>query len=132
MSGKVREQGEKVRRFILEHLDGHGSDIVAVTAAKFDITRQAVGKHLQRLREQGAVAMEGTTRSPRYRLAPLSVQEFSYAINGTLAEDLIWSRDIKHALGDLPDNVMNLWHHGFTEMFNNAIDHSGAPRLRWS
>lgn len=130
MSGKVREQGEKVRRFILEHLEGHGSDIVALTATKFSITRQAVGKHLQRLREQGAVAMEGTTRSPRYRLAPLSSHKFSYPINAALAEDLVWSRDIKHALGDLPENVMNLWHHGFTEMFNNAIDHSGGTLIR--
>ncbi len=29
-------------------------------------------------------------------------------------------------LGKLPDNVASIWHYGFTEMFNNVIDHSGA------
>lgn len=130
MSSKVRDQSEKVRRFILEHLDRHGSDITARTAAKFAISRQAVAKHLARLREQGLVVMEGTTRVPHYRLACLSSQAFCYAVDATLAEDLVWSRDIKPALGELADNVLNLWHHGFTEMFNNAIDHAGGRTIR--
>lgn len=130
MGGKVREQGEKVRRFLLENIERQGTEITALAVKKFGISRQAVGKHLQRLREQGAIWMEGTTRSPRYRLAPLNSTEFAYAIGASLAEDLVWTRDIKPALGDLPANVMNLWHHGFTEMFNNAIDHSGGKSIR--
>ena len=43
-----------------------------------------------------------------------------------LAEDIVWTQDIRPVLGDLPDNVLRLWQHGFTEMFNNAIDHSGG------
>ena len=27
-------------------------------------------------------------------------------------------------LGEMPNNVLNIWYYGFTEMFNNAIDHS--------
>jgi anti-sigma regulatory factor (Ser/Thr protein kinase) len=32
-------------------------------------------------------------------------------------------------LGALPDNALDIWHHGFTEMFNNAIDHSGGETV---
>ncbi|MGH8185410.1 MAG: STAS-like domain-containing protein, partial [Steroidobacteraceae bacterium] len=30
---------------------------------------------------------------------------------------------------EMPDNAMRIWHHGFTEMFNNAIDHSEGTQI---
>jgi DNA-binding transcriptional ArsR family regulator len=129
MSSKVRVQGEKVRHFILANIEAHADDIAALTASKFEITRQAVGKHLKRLAEQGAIDVEGSTRARRYRLAPLSSQHFDYDITAGLAEDVVWTQHIRSALGDLPGNVLNIWHHGFTEMFNNAIDHSSGTHI---
>jgi DNA-binding transcriptional ArsR family regulator len=129
MSSKVREQGEKVRRFILDNVEDHNSDIASLVSAKFGITRQAVNKHLLRLREQGTITMDGSARAPLYKLAPLSEARFVFTIKPGLAEDLVWSEHVKPALGDLPDNVLNIWHHGFTEMFNNAIDHSGGTLI---
>jgi anti-sigma regulatory factor (Ser/Thr protein kinase) len=32
-------------------------------------------------------------------------------------------------LGDQPENVMDIWQYGFTEMFNNAKDHSGGSQI---
>lgn len=129
MSSKVREKGEQVRQFILQHIETHEGDVAALAAKKFSITRQAVNKHLLRLREQGTITKDGSARAPKYRLAPLFVARFSYTITSALAEDLVWSQDIKQALEPLPDNVLNIWNHGFTEMFNNAIDHSGGKEI---
>jgi len=50
-------------------------------------------------------------------------------ITPELAEDVVWVDQIRPALGQLPDNVMNIWHHGFTEMFNNAKDHSEGTEI---
>lgn len=129
MISKVREKGELVRRFILEHIENHSDDIAALAAEKFGITRQAVNKHLTRLREQGTITKEGTGRSSTYRLVPLFEQTFLYPITDALAEDLVWRKDIKDTISPLPDNVLNIWHHGFTEMFNNAIDHSSGTQI---
>ena len=74
MISNVRSKGESIRRFILENVERHNGDIAALAAAKFEITRQAVNKHLLRLREQGALLKEGNTRSPKYRLAPLATK----------------------------------------------------------
>ncbi len=41
-----------------------------------------------------------------------------------LEEDVVWREYDIQQLGELPDNVLNIWHYGFTEMLNNAIDHS--------
>ena len=129
MSGRVRAQGERVRQFILDNVGAHESDLVAHVAGKFSITRQAVNKHLQKLNEQGAMANEGTTRAPRYRLTTTETLSFSYPIRPGLAEDRVWARDIKPTIDHLPGNVLNIWNHGFTEMFNNAIDHAGASKI---
>lgn len=29
----------------------------------------------------------------------------------------------------MPENVLDIWQYGFTEMFNNAIDHSGGKTI---
>src|ERR1700733_3029510 len=126
---KARAKGEDVRRFIIDHVDAHAGDIAKRAASIFGITRQAVHKHLWRLVEEGVLTESGQTRSHTYQLATLSEWENSYPIVAGLAEDVVWMREIRATLGELPDNVLLLWQHGFTEMFNNAVDHSEGPRI---
>ena len=122
----VRAGGEPIRRFLIENIDAHPADIVKVASEKFGCTRQAVHKHLQRLVAEGAVVVSGNTRSKRYALASLVQWKKDYFLAGKLEEDLVWRNDVKPQLGNLPENVLKIWNFGFTEMFNNVIDHSGA------
>jgi anti-sigma regulatory factor (Ser/Thr protein kinase) len=100
-----------------------------VTAAKFGCSRQAVHKHLQRLTAEGAITESGQTRSKEYQLAPLVQWHKDYDVAPDLAEDAVWRTDVAPLLGMLPENVQSIWHYGFTEMFNNVIDHSGATQV---
>ena len=129
MSSKVREQGEKVRSFILEGVLRKDKDVVAATMRKFDITRQAVNKHIRRLKELGSISVSGSTRTPQYSLCEMERKEFLYPMSADLAEDIVWSTDIRPFIEPLPDNVLNIWNYAFTEMFNNAIDHSGGSEI---
>lgn len=129
MTSKVRQQGERVRAFILKEIDARAEDVVTATCRKFDITRQAVNKHIKKLKNDGAVHVAGSTRAPLYSLSSVVELGFQYALKPGLAEDIVWSKDIRPAIEPLPDNVMNIWHYAFTEMFNNAIDHSGAQTI---
>lgn len=126
---KVRAGGEAIRKFIIESLGEHPRDIVRLTAEKFGCTRQAVHKHLQRLITDGSVTETGQTRNKTYHLAPLAKWSKQYLLAHGLAEDAVWRNDIAELLGKLPENVLNIWHYGFTEMFNNVIDHSGATAV---
>jgi len=126
---RVYSRGEDICRFILGHVNKHPSDIAKVTASHFQITRQGVNKHLQRLVSEGSLHIEGNTRSRIYKLAPLAEWVKGYSIESGLEEHRVWTDDMKPALGKLPDNVMNIWNHGFTEMFNNAIDHSEGKEI---
>jgi anti-sigma regulatory factor (Ser/Thr protein kinase) len=126
---RVRARGEDVRRFILGHVEKHPSDIAKVTAEHFGITRQAVNKHLQRLASEHALTETGQTRNRVYKLGSLVAWRKKYPIATGLAEDVVWRNDIRPVLGELPDNVADIWHYGFTEMLNNAIDHSGGTEI---
>ncbi len=119
----VRDRGETIREFIINNVEAHANDIVALVADQFDISRQAVNAHIKRLIEQKSIIAEGNTRNRTYKLHPLVEHTESFKLLG-LEEDRAWREIIRPKLGALPDNVMDIWDYGFTEMLNNAIDHS--------
>lgn len=121
---RVRARGEAVRHFIVANVEKHPRDISRVAAQKFGISRQAVNLHLRRLGDEGALEAKGTTSNRRYALAPLSTWNEVYFIADHPTEDRVWYRDIAPHLGSVPQNVSDIWHYGFTEMFNNALEHS--------
>lgn len=122
----VRKRGEEIRQFILDHIDQHPEDIAKLTCENFGISRQAVNRHIQQLVADGLVVCEGTTRNRRYTLKPLLCWEGRYRLEASLEEDRVWRADIAPRLGELPRNVMEIWYYGFTEMLNNAKDHSSG------
>lgn len=119
----VRNRGETIRQFIVAHVEEHAGDIVTVTAEQFGISRQAVNGHIRRLVNQNLLVGEGNTRNRIYKLQLQLKIEKIYSLQG-LREDVAWREFIRPNLGDLPANVEDIWHYGFTEMLNNAIDHS--------
>lgn len=130
----VRSRGEDVRRYIIDNVEQYPKNIARRTAEKFGITRQAANKHLRRLVQEKALNESGETRSRVYKLATLSEWRKVYAVadrhaSPPLAEDIVWRTDILPVLGQIPDNVRNIWMHGFTEMFNNALDHSEGTQI---
>jgi hypothetical protein len=126
---RVRERGEDIRRFILERVEKHPHDVSKMAAKHFDITRQAVNKHLRRLVHENSLIESGETRTRTYKLAPLVEWRKTYTISPTLEEHVVWDQDIAPTLGSLPENVMDIWHYGFTEMLNNAKDHSDGTMV---
>jgi hypothetical protein len=123
---KVRHKNGEIRQFILEHVEEHPRDIVALTAQTFGISRQGVHRHLQRLQRDQAICVHGATRNREYTLRTRFLWMEKYALNAIQGEDVLWSRDIRPLLGDLPPNVLDIWQYGFTEMMNNALEHSAG------
>ncbi len=118
-----------VRRFILDHIEHHSTDIAKQTANHFNISRQAVNRYLKQLVQEKVLTEVGSTKAKTYKLAPLLEWSGSYDLTGELEEHVVWSQDIHPLLGKMPDNVTEIWQYGFTEMFNNAIDHSGGTKI---
>ena len=117
-------RSENVRRYILERVEQSPESVAAAVREKFGISRQAVNRHLQRLCREGILERSGHTRARRYRLVTLSSWSKAFLLEPALAEDVVWSQDVSEVLSGLERNASEIWHYGFTEIFNNAIDHS--------
>jgi hypothetical protein len=126
----IRKSSEDYRAYILSNIEKHPSEIARMVAEKFAISRQAANKHLQKLVAENVLSITGNTKSRVYSLTPQVNVSLTFFLRDKLSENDVWQLDIKPALGVLPDNVLNIWHYCFTEMFNNVIDHSSAEAVR--
>jgi len=126
----LARRGDTVRGFILEHLGDHAGDIVTFAANSLGMTRNGILYHLNKLIAQGLVESEGTTKARRYRHRILFRNSFELALGESLEEDLVWREELAPHLRDLPKNVYELLQYGFTEILNNAIDHSDGTTCR--
>lgn len=124
----AKVNGTEIREFILRNVTKHPGDISAITANRFDITRQAAHWHVASLVKKGLLKAEGATRSRRYSLQPTVDFATTLAVQN-LAEDKVWREHVAPLLEDLPANVFKICNYGFTEMVNNVIDHSEGTEL---
>ena len=120
--------GQKIRQFILEQVDEHPHDITHLTAKNFSLTRQAINIHLQRLVAERQLVRRGKTRKTRFFLAPTKTWQKRYHAQEQNESD-VWETDVLPQLSALPENALDIWRYCFTEMFNNAIDHSSGNRI---
>ena len=125
----INRRGELIRKFITENVEKHPSEIAKITADEFQISRQAVNKHLSRLVAEKTLTTEGSTRNRVYRLHPIVSWIGSYDLTKPLEEDAVWREQIASRIGEMPDNVAGIWNYCFTEMLNNTIDHSGGSTV---
>ena len=120
-------RGDAIRNLILNNMEDHPYDIVKFVAKGAEITSQAVHKHIKILVDEGLIIREGTSRKSKYSL--VSTDTIKYFPLDNLKEDVVWREEIQHRLGHLPKNVLGIWNYAFTEMLNNAIDHSSGDKV---
>ena len=118
-------KSEIIRKFIVDHVGGHPRDVARLTAETFSISRQAVNRHIKTLIEDGAINAEGHTKERIYSLK-VAEQTIDFPLAENKEEDRVWQQHVSPRLSEYKDNVINICYYGFTEMFNNAIDHSGG------
>lgn len=120
---------QKIRDFIVKEIENHASDIATLVAKEFGFSRQRAHVYVAREVANGTLIKVGENRWTRYFLAGSKNIEFSIKIKPGLAEDLVWSKYVKPMLISYSENVRNICNYGFTEIFNNAIDHSDGTSI---
>ncbi|MBI5492549.1 MAG: DUF4325 domain-containing protein [Deltaproteobacteria bacterium] len=126
---KIRKRSEEISRFIIENVEKNPMGICRLTSQKFNVSMQAVNNHIRRLIASNLIVAKGTTRARSYKLCPLVEWRETYHVGKNSAEDVVWRNDVSAVIGKMPDNIIDIWHYGFTEMFNNAIDHSAGTEI---
>lgn len=128
-----------IRDFLVKAVPTHSRDLVQYVATHFQISPQAVHKHLSELIDGGLIQKTGETKSTTYRLSPLgNIKAFPTNKNlGTymtdqvkdIQEDVAWNDYFKPDFIDFPKNIQKICSYGFTEILNNARDHSAAKNV---
>lgn len=96
-------------------------------AVSVGVSRQAAHRHLAALTAEGRLRAEGKGRSVRYRNAGSLPFTRRYP-RAVIAEDRVWQElsSAYPAIGGLPPDARSIFNYAFTEMLNNAIEHSAS------
>lgn len=125
----MMSRANEIRNFILKHIATHPEDIVTFAAAQFGVTRVTTHRHLNLLIQSGKVIKSGTTRGIKYFLPSQLDQNFTFKIDSKLSEFYVWQNHFDKIFKEMPENISNICHYGFTEMLNNAIEHSEGEKI---
>lgn len=125
----MKTQADKIKAFLLKTIPQQPHDIVAVAAQKFEVTRTTIHRHIDSLIKNKQIIKAGTTRNTSYSLPDDLTREFTYRIGPQLEEFRIFQKDFDSALKKLPENIYDICTYAFTEIFNNAIDHSHGTKI---
>ncbi|TFZ02403.1 DUF4325 domain-containing protein [Ramlibacter henchirensis] len=119
---------EVVAQWTTEHVSSNPDDLTAALARRFGVTRAAAAGAVKQLEAHGYVLRtKGGTR-PSFTAGPARWISRRYTLPQA-DEQLLWERDFLPWMSAAP-NILNILHHGFTEIVNNANDHSGGHELQ--
>jgi biotin operon repressor/anti-sigma regulatory factor (Ser/Thr protein kinase) len=125
--------GVDAKRKILAYLARRRSTSGAQLRSHLGISRQALSMHVRSLVAAGKVVRSGAARGARYMLrsrAPAAAVVSRTLRTRGLDEGRVWDElaaglNLRRALRQ---NIEAIAHYAFTEMLNNAIEHSEASR----
>lgn len=122
-------KSRSTRRRIHQLIRERGSATSPELAEQLGISPQAVIYHLRRLIADGDLFKTGSTKAARYfpsEVAAAAERKYRRELRlAGLDESEVYDQlAIMLNLSRLADNVESILHYAFTEMLNNAIDHS--------
>lgn len=122
---------DRVMHYVKQHPNCASHELVTILS----LSRQRVAQILTQLVADGKITRTGATKNARYQVATASEQKivpqlFLAKELRNLQEDKVFDEiDLKLRLKKhLPENVYQIVYYAFTEMLNNAIDHSGSKK----
>ena len=123
---------------VIDHLRRNGPCSGAEIASAIGISRQAVNRWLRTLVEERVVHKVGETRGAQYHLLgaeedAVRPKQYERTLNlAGLSEDSVFEEVgvVLSLASNMQDNALAVLRYAFTEVLNNAIDHSGSDTCR--
>ena len=133
--------GMNIRNLILKKIKGQGEITVSEITKETGFSRAYVFRFFQELVESGKLVKIGHANRSRYVLAvskfikkaKIPIRSFSRIFeNKNLQEDRVFNliKSETGILDGIKDNVAHILEYAFTEMLNNAIEHSGSSKIK--
>lgn len=116
--------GNQIYEFIILNVEDNPNSISHMVTEEFGISRQSAYRYFKKLTKDGILIPKGNTRNRTYEIKPIVEKTFPMPINTSVEDDMVWRENLIPLLKGVKPNVMGICQYGFTEMFNNVIDHS--------
>jgi len=98
---------------------------------EFGISRQAASRHVHHFVESGVIGITGMRRCVKYELKELESKRYEFSLKDPLEEDLVWANYVRPLIAShAGPNAYDILNYGFTEIFNNALDHSEGSTVK--
>lgn len=114
---------QKIKNYLLRLIKKGRKDFVKSTVESFNVSKSTVYNYVRQMEAEGIIEKKGKT----YALRTDSYHYF-FKNDGTLGEDRIYKQFIAQHI-NFKKNVNSIWTYAFTEMMNNAIEHSEAENI---
>lgn len=114
---------KKVKNYILGLIKSGRKDYVKAAIECFDISKSSVYNYVKQMESDGLIERRGNT----YVLQTIA---YHYALknDGSLSEDRVYNEFVAQHI-QFSKNVNSIWSYAFTEMMNNAIEHSESENI---
>lgn len=106
--------------------------LATAAAERTGLSRVAVSRRIKRLVEAGYLLRQGSGTRQTYSPGPQRfwlLRTTREAVAQSGGEFGVWAQHVAPLMQGLPDHVVNLANIAFTEILNNALDHSQAQSL---
>lgn len=122
-----KEKRERIISYLLEKIYTDDSEVIKKVSENFEITPTSVRRYIDTLTDKKIIKLDKKTQCG-YTL--ISKKICFHYINKDLDESEIYFRDIAPALDpSLTPEARKIWAYVFTEICNNAIEHSQCNEL---
>jgi len=121
-----KEKKDRIINYILEKISKDETKLLQKVIKTFETTDTTVRRYLAELCKN-EIVVQNNDRKCGYELKS---EKFIKIYNNTdLEEDAIYRKDYMPHLLDLPENIQHIWAYAFTEILNNAIEHSQSDKI---
>lgn len=118
---------ESIKRYLLGKIREDDEAYMQKTIENFSVSVTTVKRYLKEYLEKH-ILVEDKKKKSGYALHT-EEEYFIFENDGELFEDKIYYEHVRPSLGDITNEAEKIWDYAFTEMMNNAIEHSGAERI---
>ena len=124
----TKEKREQIKSYILDKIIDNQENLVTYTAQKCEVSVTTVQRYLGQLQNDGIIK----TADNKCGYELVNTIDNVFKLSDTifdLDEQIIFEEQVRGFISDLEPNVQRIWEHIFTEMMNNAIEHSDAKNI---
>lgn len=123
------ELKKNIKLYLLEKIGNEENKFIKETADNFGISRNSIYRYIHEMERDNIIRHNEQNKS--YEIVTnKKIIELCRSNKELRSEDAIYNIHIRSLLESLPENVRGIWSYAFSEMMNNAIEHSDAEHVK--